>query len=31
MLVVSSLVAVILLVTGAFWFRRLEKTFADVL
>ena len=31
MLAVSSLVAVTILVSGAFWFRRLEKTFADVL
>jgi lipopolysaccharide transport system permease protein len=31
MLVVSSVVAVALLVTGAFSFRHLEKTFADVL
>ena len=31
MLAVSSLVAVAILVSGAFWFRRLEKTFADVL
>ena len=31
MLVVSSLVAAVMLVSGAFWFRRLEKTFADVL
>lgn len=31
MLVVSSLVAAAMLVSGAFWFRRLEKTFADVL
>jgi lipopolysaccharide transport system permease protein len=31
MLVVSSLVAASMLVSGAFWFRRLEKTFADVL
>jgi lipopolysaccharide transport system permease protein len=31
MLVVSSLVAAAMLVGGAFWFRRLEKTFADVL
>jgi lipopolysaccharide transport system permease protein len=30
-LAVSSLVAVAILVSGAFWFRRLEKTFADVL
>lgn len=31
MLTVSSLVAAAMLVSGAFWFRRLEKTFADVL
>lgn len=31
MLVVSTLLAVVTLITGAFWFRRLEKTFADVL
>ncbi len=31
MLIVSSLVAVAMLVSGAFWFRRLERTFADVL
>lgn len=31
MLVVSSLVATAMLVSGAFWFRRLEKTFADVM
>ena len=31
MLVVSSLAAVATLVSGAYWFRRLEKTFADVL
>jgi len=30
-LAVSSLAAVAILVSGAFWFRRLEKTFADVL
>jgi lipopolysaccharide transport system permease protein len=30
-LAVSCLVAVAILVSGAFWFRRLEKTFADVL
>ncbi len=30
-IVVSSLVSLILLVTGAFYFRRLEKTFADVI
>lgn len=29
-LIVSSLVAIILMVSGAFYFRRLEKTFADV-
>src|SRR5215210_3583709 len=29
-LAVSSLVAVLILVTGAFYFRRMEKTFADV-
>ena len=28
--IVSSLVALSLLVSGAFYFRRLEKTFADV-
>lgn len=31
MLAVSSSVSAIILVSGAFWFRRLEKTFADVL
>jgi lipopolysaccharide transport system permease protein len=31
MIVVSSLVAAVMLVVGAFWFRRMEKTFADVL
>ena len=30
MLFVSTLVAILLLVSGAFYFRRLEKTFADV-
>lgn len=30
MIMVSSLVALLLLVSGAFYFRRLEKTFADV-
>jgi lipopolysaccharide transport system permease protein len=30
MIAVSSLVAVLILVTGAFYFRRMEKTFADV-
>jgi lipopolysaccharide transport system permease protein len=29
-IIVSSLVAVALLVSGAFYFRRMEKTFADV-
>jgi lipopolysaccharide transport system permease protein len=31
MLVVSSLAAAATLVSGAYWFRRLEKTFADIL
>lgn len=31
MIIVSALVAVVMLVVGAFWFRRMEKTFADVL
>jgi lipopolysaccharide transport system permease protein len=31
MIIVSSLVALAMLVTGAFYFRRFEKTFADVL
>ncbi|MFY9531349.1 MAG: hypothetical protein WAR24_20770, partial [Candidatus Acidiferrales bacterium] len=31
MLVISSVVAIALLVSGAFWFRRLERTFADIL
>jgi lipopolysaccharide transport system permease protein len=31
MIVVSSLAAAVMLVVGAFWFRRMEKTFADVL
>jgi lipopolysaccharide transport system permease protein len=31
MLAVSSLVAVTALISGAYWFRKLEKTFADVL
>jgi lipopolysaccharide transport system permease protein len=31
MLVASSVVAAAMLISGAFWFRRLEKTFADVL
>ena len=31
MLIVSSLVALILLVTGAFYFRRMENSFADVI
>ncbi len=30
MIIVSSIVAVVLLVSGAFYFRRMEKTFADV-
>ncbi len=30
MIIVSSLAAVALLVSGAFYFRRMEKTFADV-
>ena len=30
MLIVSSVVAVLLLLTGAYYFRRMEKTFADV-
>jgi lipopolysaccharide transport system permease protein len=30
MIIVSSVVAVVLLVSGAFYFRRMEKTFADV-
>lgn len=30
MIVVSSLVAVVVLVSGAFYFRRMERTFADV-
>ncbi len=30
-LAVSSIVAAVILVSGAFWFRRLERTFADVL
>jgi lipopolysaccharide transport system permease protein len=29
-IIVSSVVAILLLVTGAFYFRRMEKTFADV-
>lgn len=31
MLVVSTLLGALMLVSGAYWFRRLEKTFADVL
>jgi lipopolysaccharide transport system permease protein len=31
MLIVSSLTSLALLVGGAFYFRRLEKTFADVI
>jgi len=30
MIIVSSLVAIALLFSGAFYFRRMEKTFADV-
>ena len=30
LIVVSALAAVLLLVSGAFYFRRMEKTFADV-
>jgi len=30
MLAVSVLVTVVLLITGAYYFRRMEKTFADV-
>jgi lipopolysaccharide transport system permease protein len=30
LIVVSALVAVTLLISGAFYFRRMEKTFADV-
>jgi lipopolysaccharide transport system permease protein len=29
-IVVSSMVACLILITGAFYFRRMEKTFADV-
>jgi lipopolysaccharide transport system permease protein len=29
-IMLSSLVALVLLVSGAFYFRRMEKTFADV-
>jgi lipopolysaccharide transport system permease protein len=29
-ILVSSLVAIILLISGAFYFRRMERTFADV-
>jgi lipopolysaccharide transport system permease protein len=31
MIIVSSVVSASILVSGAFWFRRLERTFADVL
>jgi len=31
MIMVSALVAVILFVSGAFYFRRMEQSFADVL
>jgi ABC-type polysaccharide/polyol phosphate export permease len=30
MLAVSSFAALVILVTGAYYFRRMEKTFADV-
>jgi hypothetical protein len=30
MVIASSIVAVFLLVTGAYYFRRMERTFADV-
>jgi lipopolysaccharide transport system permease protein len=30
MIVVSSLMAVVILLSGAFYFRRMEKTFADI-
>jgi hypothetical protein len=30
MIAMSALVAVSLLVTGAFYFRRMERTFADI-
>jgi lipopolysaccharide transport system permease protein len=30
MMVLSVLVTIILLISGAFYFRRMEKTFADV-
>jgi ABC-type polysaccharide/polyol phosphate export permease len=30
MVVISSLMALALLISGAFYFRRMEKTFADV-
>jgi hypothetical protein len=30
MLIVSGLVATGLLVSGAYWFRRMERTFADI-
>ena len=29
-IIVSSLVALVLLISGTFYFRRMEKTFADV-
>jgi lipopolysaccharide transport system permease protein len=31
MVAVSTVTAVIILVSGAFYFRRMEKTFADVI
>jgi lipopolysaccharide transport system permease protein len=30
MIVVSTVAAVVLMMSGAFYFRRMEKTFADV-
>jgi lipopolysaccharide transport system permease protein len=30
MFAVSALVSVVLLISGAFYFRRMEKTFADI-
>jgi ABC-type polysaccharide/polyol phosphate export permease len=30
MILVSSLAALVLLISGVFYFRRMEKTFADV-
>jgi lipopolysaccharide transport system permease protein len=31
MFAISAAAAVVMLITGAYWFRRLEKTFADIL